>query len=100
MEDKLLGRAIPGSIAETGGGDVLEKGVGINDGLGRLRGVVPEFTVITLGVEGTLVFSNNSLPFIRLEDMDEDSIHVVLLLLKKHFVFVGGWDVAGIKNIT
>ena len=59
-----------------------------------------DFTVNTLGVEGTLVFSNNSLPFIRLEDMDEDSIHVVLLLSKKHFVVVGGWDVAGIKNIT
>ena len=93
MEDKLLCRAIPGSITETGSGDVLEKGVGINDGLGQLRGN-------TLGIEGTLAFSNNSLPFIHLEDMDEDSIHVVLLLSKKHFVVVGGWDVAGIKNIT
>ena len=35
MEDKLLRRAIPGSITETGSGDVLEEGVGINDGLGR-----------------------------------------------------------------
>ena len=100
MEDKLLGHAIPGSITETAGGDVLEKGVGINDGLGRLRGILLEFTVNTLGVEGTLVFSNNSLPFICLEDTDEDSIHVVLLLSKKHFVIVGGWDVAEIKNIT
>ena len=100
MEDKLLGRAIPGSITKTGGGDVLEKGVGINDGLDRLRAVLLEFTVNTLGVEGTLVFSNNSLPFIRLEDTDEDSIHVELLLSKKDFVIVGGWDVAVIKNIT
>ena len=100
MEDKLLRRAIPGSITETGSGDVLEEGVGINDGLGRPRGVLLEFAVNTLGVEGTLVFSNNSLPFIRLEDTDKDSIHVVLLLSKKHFVVVGGWDVARIKNIT
>ena len=82
MEDKLLSRAIPGSITKTGGGDVLEKGDGINDGLGRLQGVLLEFMVNTLGIEGTLVFSNNSLPFIHLEDMDEDSIHVVLLLSK------------------
>ena len=88
------------SDTETGGGDVLEKGVGINDGSGRLRGVLLEFAVNTLVVKGTLVFSNNSLPFIRLEDTDEDSIHVVLLLSKKHFVVVGGWDIAGIKNIT
>ena len=98
MEDKLLGHTIPGSITETGGGDVLEKGVGINDGLGRLQGILLEFAVNTLGVEGTLVFSNNSLPFIRLEDTDKDSIHVVLL--KKHFVIIGGWDIAGIKNVT
>ena len=47
MEDKLLSHAIPGSITETGSGDVLEKGVGINDGLGRLRGVLLEFAVNT-----------------------------------------------------
>ena len=71
MEDKLLGRAIPGTITETGGGDVLEKGVGIDDGLGRLRSVLLEFMVNTLGVEGTLVLANDGLPFIRLEDTDE-----------------------------
>ena len=47
MEDKLLHHAIPGSITETGGGDVLEKGVGINDGLGILRGVLLEFAANT-----------------------------------------------------
>ena len=59
MEDKLLGHAIPGSITETGGGDVLENGVGINDGLERLRGILLEFAVNTLGIKGTLVFSSN-----------------------------------------
>ena len=98
MEDKLLGRAIPGSITETGSGDVLEKDVGINDGLGRLRGILLEFVVNTLVIKGTLVFSNNSLPFIRLEDSDKDSIHVVLLLSKKHFVIVGGWDQEQLLN--
>ena len=84
MEDKLLGHAIPGKITVAGSGDILEDGVGINDGLGRLRSVVLEFTVNTLVVEGTLVFANDGLPFIRLEDTDEDSIHIVLLLSKKH----------------
>ena len=64
------------------------------------RTSIPVDYLSTLGVEGTLVFLNNSLPFIHLEDTDKDSIHVVLLLSKKHFVIVGGWDVAGIKNIT
>ena len=62
----MSGHTIPGTITKTGNGDILGKSVGINDGFGRLRGVLLGFTVNTLGVEGTLVFSNNSLPFIRL----------------------------------
>ena len=96
MEDKLLSHTILGTITETGSGDILEEGVGNNDGLGRLGRVLLKLAVNTLSVEGALVFSNNSLPFIRLEDMDEDSIHIVLLLSKKHFVIIGGWDIIGI----
>ena len=100
MEDKLFSCAIPGTITETGSGDILEEGAGIDDGLGRLRSILLEFTVDTLGIEGTLVFVNHGLPFIRLEDMNEDSIHIVLLLSKKYLVIIGGWNVARIKDVT
>ena len=100
MEDKLLCHTLPETITETGSGDILEEGVGINYGLGRLRRVLLKFVVNTLGIEGTPVFANDGLPFISLEDADEDSIHVVMLLSKKPFVIIGGWDVAGIKNVT
>ena len=72
MEDKLLGHAIPGTITETGSGDILEEGVSINDGLGRLRSILLKFAVNTLGIKGTLVLVNDGLPFIHLENMDED----------------------------
>ena len=82
MENKLFGHPIPGTITKTGNGDILEKSVGINDGLGRFGSIFLKFLVNTLGIKGTLVFLNDSLPFIRLEDMDKDSIHIVLLLSK------------------
>ena len=100
MEDKLLSHTIPGTITETCSGDILEEGVGINDGLGRLRSVLLKLMVNTLGIVGTLVFADDGLPFIQLEDTDEDSIHIVLPPSKKHLVIVGDWNIAGIKNVT
>ena len=91
MEDKLLSRTIPGTITETGIGDIWEKSVGINDGLGRFRSVLLKFTVNTLGIKGTL-------PFNHLENTDKDSIHIVLLFSNKHLVIVSGQNIVGIKH--
>ena len=49
--------------------------------------------VNTLGIVGTLVFADNGLPFIRLENMDKDSLQIMLLLSKEHLVIIGGWDI-------
>ena len=72
----MLGRTIPGTITKTGNGDILEKSVGINDGLSRFGSIFLKFLVNTSGVKDTLVFSNDSLPFICLEDTDKDIIHI------------------------
>ena len=59
----MSGHTIPGTITKTGNGDILEKSVGIDDGLGRFRSIFLKFLVNTLGVKDTLVFSNDTLPF-------------------------------------
>ena len=66
MENKVSGCAIPGTITKTGNGDILEKSVGIDGGLGRFGSIFQKFLVNTLGVKDTLVFLNNILPFINL----------------------------------
>ena len=82
MENKVSGHTIPGTITKTGNGDILEKSVGIDEGLSRFGSIFLKFLVNTSGVKDTLVFSNDSLPFIRLEDTDKDIIHIALLLSK------------------
>ena len=78
----MSGRTIPGTITKTGNGDILEKSVGIDDGFSRFGSIFLKFLVNTSGVKDTLVFSNDGLPFICLEDMDKDIIHIALLLSK------------------
>ena len=68
----------------------------MNDGLSRLSSVLLKLTINTLGIVGTLVFADDGLPFIHLENTDEDSIHIMLLLSKEHHVVIGGWDIIGI----
>ena len=78
----MSGRTIPGTITKTGNGDILEKSVGIDNGLGGFGSIFLKFLVNTSGVKDTLVFLNDSLPFIRLDDTDKDIIHLALLLSK------------------
>ena len=57
----MVGCTIPGNIAKTGSGNILEKSVGINDSLGRFGSIFLKFMVNTFGIKGTLVFLNDSL---------------------------------------
>ena len=88
MKDELFCRAIPRAIINTCSSDVLQQRIRVKDSLGGVGSVLLQFPVDTLSIERTFVLADDSFAFVGSENVNKDSIQVLLLFTEQHLVVI------------